>query len=190
MFAEQVILSIGADDISPPLEFDPFTFSSWSAMARDCGFSRFWGGLHFEVGYQVLFLRNPSQKVPNYYGSRCCCNRSSLHVVMMTCEIKWSASYLFRSGACCWRFLGCSTCWSGAVWRQRYGRIHFCIVRQARERRRIRCNFQEGRRGAPDTAPSPQVNSPSFWDCPAQGLIEEQLAESSVEHVFHFFFCT
>lgn len=49
VFAEQVVNLIGTDEISPPLEFANFTFTSWSEVSQVCGDSRVWGGMHFAV---------------------------------------------------------------------------------------------------------------------------------------------
>lgn len=49
LYAEQVAMFLGADEIDPPLELDAFEFSSWSEISQVCGNSRVWGGLHFAV---------------------------------------------------------------------------------------------------------------------------------------------
>ena len=51
VFAEQVELFLGSDEISPPLELGPFTFTSWSEISQVCGDSRVWGGMHFKVSF-------------------------------------------------------------------------------------------------------------------------------------------
>lgn len=54
VFAEQVAYSLGEDTIDPPLTFDVggvvLEFDSWSEIAKICGESRVWGGMHFAVG--------------------------------------------------------------------------------------------------------------------------------------------
>ncbi|CAM9691475.1 unnamed protein product [Sphacelaria rigidula] len=52
VFAEQIIPSVGSDEISPPLDFpigpdNVLTFGSWSEISQACSDSRLWGGLHF-----------------------------------------------------------------------------------------------------------------------------------------------
>ncbi|CAM9235018.1 unnamed protein product [Laminaria digitata] len=49
VFAEQVVNFTGTDEISPPLMFASFSFTSWSEISQVCGDSRVWGGMHFAV---------------------------------------------------------------------------------------------------------------------------------------------
>lgn len=60
VWAEQIEVYTGKDDLDPPLEFaisDTVTvkFGSWSEMSEICGDSRLWGGMHFAVS-DVWFL--------------------------------------------------------------------------------------------------------------------------------------
>ena len=55
VFAEQVVNFIGTDEISPPLEFASFTFTSWAEVSKVCGDSRVWGGMHFAVSLRNVF---------------------------------------------------------------------------------------------------------------------------------------
>lgn len=54
VFADQLVEYTGTDIIDPPLVFPigdtvVAEYSSWSAIAGDCGNSRLWGGMHFYV---------------------------------------------------------------------------------------------------------------------------------------------
>lgn len=49
VFAEQVQNFVGADEISPAIELGSFSYEAWSEISADCGDSRVWGGMHFEV---------------------------------------------------------------------------------------------------------------------------------------------
>lgn len=60
---------VGTDEINPPVEAGPFTFTSWSEISQVCGDSRVWGGMHFEVratnhasaSHQKYFLEYSSE---------------------------------------------------------------------------------------------------------------------------------